>query len=64
MKKKGYPYRGGNENVAYNWGGSDPAKKAFTQWMNSPGHNRNMLAPRNNVQATSVVVKNGKWWFC
>lgn len=30
MRKKGYSVMGGAENVAYNWGGSDPAQKAFT----------------------------------
>jgi hypothetical protein len=28
MRNKGYTVRGGAENVAYNWGGSDPARKA------------------------------------
>jgi uncharacterized protein YkwD len=64
MRKKGYKVYGAAENVAYNWGGSDPARKAVNQWINSPGHKANMLREGNNVQAASVIVKGGKWYFC
>ncbi|MBM7050980.1 CAP domain-containing protein [Rothia sp. ZJ1223] len=36
------------ENVAYNWkknSAQDMAKALMTQWMNSPGHRRNILTP-------------------
>jgi hypothetical protein len=31
------------ENVAYNYGYSNPAQQLFNQWWNSPGHRDNML---------------------
>jgi uncharacterized protein YkwD len=64
MRKMGVKVWGANENVAYNWGGSNPAKKVLSQWIKSPGHNRNLLANGRNVQSVSVFVSGGKWWFC
>jgi uncharacterized protein YkwD len=64
MRKMGVKVWGANENVAYNWGGSNPAKKVLGQWIKSPGHNRNLLANGRNVQSVSVFVSGGKWWFC
>ena len=64
MRNKGYRIRGGAENVAMNRGGDgDPARKAVDQWIKSTGHRKNMLR-RPNMQAASVVVKDGKWYFC
>jgi uncharacterized protein YkwD len=34
------------ENVAYNWGYSDPVQMLFDQWWNSPEHQANMLSSR------------------
>src|SRR5262249_33214459 len=41
----GYTYSYLGENVAYNFGYSDPAAQMFIQWWNSPGHRENMLNP-------------------
>ena len=64
MRKAGVRVYGANENVAYNWGGKNPAAKVLSQWIKSPGHNRNLLANGRNVQSVSVFVSGGKWWFC
>lgn len=37
------PWRAAGENVAYNYGHSNPLASAFRQWRHSPGHNRLML---------------------
>lgn len=68
MGKKGYKVYGAAENVAYNYG-ADPsaaAAKAIDQWIHSPGHEANMVAPNNNMQAAAAVKddKTGIWYFC
>lgn len=42
IKDTNYNYKGGNENIAYNWEGS--AQRFFDQWRNSRGHRKNMLS--------------------
>lgn len=39
----GYAWRSIGENVAYNWGYSNPVEKLMQQWIESSGHLQNML---------------------
>lgn len=51
MKALGYKAVGVAENVAMNMGGTplEAAAMAVNQWINSPGHRRNMLRPTFNM---------------
>ena len=56
------------ENVAYfqnsaNMSGDQVANQIFTQWQNSPGHNKNMLKYRiDNAAATIIKDSNGLYF--
>jgi uncharacterized protein YkwD len=43
VNQTGYRWSVLGENVAYNWGFSDPAQELFDQWWGSPEHQANML---------------------
>lgn len=66
MKALGYKAIGVAENVAMNMGGTplEAAAMAVNQWINSPGHRRNMLRPTFNMQSASVFVKDRRWYYC
>ena len=49
-------------NTAIN-GPDQVANKILTQWINSQGHNDNMLADDVNVGAVSVMVNSSMKWF-
>lgn len=52
------PWREIAENVAFNSGYSNPGKEAVQGWIESPGHQRNMVG---NFDLTGVgIVKNAK----
>jgi uncharacterized protein YkwD len=56
-------YRSAAENVAYNFGFSNPVAQAVTGWLNSPGHLENIVG---NFRLTGVgVAKNsrGEYYF-
>ncbi len=46
-------YTSAAENVAFNQGYTDPAQKAVTGWLNSPGHLKNL---RGNYNLTGIGV--------
>jgi uncharacterized protein YkwD len=55
---KSIPYRGAAENVAFNQGYSKPGEQAVEGWINSPGHEKNMVG---QYDLTGIgVAKNGK----
>mmetsp|Transcript_16954 Transcript_16954/g.28708 ORF Transcript_16954/g.28708 Transcript_16954/m.28708 type:complete len:114 (+) Transcript_16954:908-1249(+) len=62
MKKVPFYIRSFSENVAYNYGCSDPVEVAVRGWINSPGHRKNMLAT-NNLCAIAVAVRGGTYYF-
>ncbi|MGL5135943.1 MAG: CAP domain-containing protein [Planktothrix sp.] len=52
------PWRAIAENVAFNSGYSNPGKEAVEGWIESPGHQRNMVG---NFDLTGVgIVRNAK----
>lgn len=56
--EKSIAYRSVAENVAYNFGYSNPGKQAVEGWIKSPGHQKNMVG---NFDLTGVgIVKNAK----
>lgn len=56
--RKFAPWREIAENVAFNSGYSNPGKEAVEGWIESPGHQRNMVG---NFDLTGVgIVRNGK----
>ena len=57
------PYRGAAENVAYNQGYRDPAQQAVQGWINSSGHQKNMVG---NYDLTGIGVatnSKGEYYF-
>ncbi|MCT7952777.1 CAP domain-containing protein [Ancylothrix sp. C2] len=51
-------YRSAGENLAYNFGYSDPGKQAVVGWIKSPGHRKNMVG---NFDLTGIgVAQNAK----
>lgn len=51
-------YRSAGENLAYNFGYSDPGKQAVVGWIKSPGHRKNM---EGNFDLTGIgVAQNAK----
>lgn len=52
------PYSSVAENVAFNFGHSDPMEQAVQGWINSPGHHTNMTG---NYELTGIgVARNSK----
>lgn len=63
------PYRGAAENVAYNIGYPNPAKQAVRGWIESPGHQKNMVGnydlsgvgiaqnPKGEYYYTQIFIK-------
>lgn len=51
-------YNAAAENVAYNVGYSEPVKQAVTGWIDSPGHQKNMVG---NYDLTGIgIAQNAK----
>ncbi|MGF1540428.1 MAG: CAP domain-containing protein [Pleurocapsa sp.] len=56
--KETITYRSGSENVAYNFGYSNPVSEAIIGWINSPGHHQTMVG---NYNLTGIgVAKNDR----
>ncbi|MBD2040944.1 CAP domain-containing protein [Microcoleus sp. FACHB-672] len=56
--EKSIAYRSVAENVAYNFGYSNPGKQAVEGWIKSPGHQKNMVG---DFDLTGIgIVKNAK----
>ena len=58
---KGWPT--GSENVAWRPAGGDTGALIFDQWLNSPGHYKNMVDPNvNSIGIGFAQTSNGKWY--
>jgi uncharacterized protein YkwD len=51
------------ENVAYNGGFADPASTAVTGWINSPGHEANMVGNYTKTGMGVAISSNGSYYF-
>jgi uncharacterized protein YkwD len=57
------PAQASAENVAYNYGYSDPATAAVNGWINSPGHQANIAGNYNKTGVGVAVSANGTYYF-
>lgn len=60
--KQVIPYSGAAENVAFNMGHAQPDNTAIRGWIESPGHNRNMLV-NYDLTGIGVAERGGKYYF-
>ncbi len=56
-------YRQVAENVAYNFGHSDPVQQAVDGWIESPGHERNMTGDYELSGMGIAVNAEGEYYF-
>lgn len=56
-------YRAAAENVAYNFGYSNPAKNAVEGWIKSPGHRQNMEGQFNLTGIGIAKNAKGEYYF-
>ena len=53
----------GSENVAWRTAGGDTGAQIFNQWLNSPGHYKNMTDPNvNSIGIGFAPTSDGKWY--
>ena len=53
----------GSENVAWHTAGGDTGAIIFDQWLNSPGHYKNMTDPNvNSIGIGFAQTSNGRWY--
>ena len=53
----------GSENVAWRTAGGDTGALIFDQWLNSPGHYKNMTDPNvNSIGIGFAQTSDGKWY--
>ena len=53
----------GSENVAWRTAGGDTGAQIFNQWLNSPGHYKNMTDPNvNSIGIGFAQNSDGKWY--
>ena len=53
----------GSENVAWHTAGGDTGAIIFDQWLNSPGHYKNMTDPNvNSIGIGFAQTSNGSWY--
>ena len=53
----------GSENVAWRTAGGDTGALIFDQWLNSPGHYKNMTDPNvNSIGIGFAQTSNGSWY--
>ena len=53
----------GSENVAWHTAGGDTGAIIFDQWLNSPGHYKNMTDPNvNSIGIGFAPTSDGKWY--
>ncbi|PSB00721.1 CAP domain-containing protein [Merismopedia glauca CCAP 1448/3] len=57
------PYQGASENVAYNYGYQDPAQYTISGWINSPGHQKNMVGKYNLTGIGVAKNYKGEYYF-
>jgi uncharacterized protein YkwD len=57
------PYRAAAENVAYNRGYTDPATNAVQGWLNSSGHQRNIVGNYNLTGIGVARNSKGEYYF-
>jgi uncharacterized protein YkwD len=60
--KQVIPYSGAAENVASNMGYDRPDDTAIRGWINSPGHNQNMLG-NYDLTGIGIAERGGKYYF-
>lgn len=64
LNDAGIGYTAMCENVAFNKGYSDPVQICFDGWVNSPGHNANMLSSSVTHAGIGIYYSDAKgWWF-
>jgi hypothetical protein len=64
LKDAGIGYTAMVENVAFNKGYSDPVQTCFDGWVNSPGHNSNMLSDAVTHAGIGIFHSDARgWWF-
>lgn len=64
LNDAGIGYTAMCENVAFNKGYSDPVQTCFDGWVNSPGHNANMLSSSVTCAGIGIYYSDAKgWWF-
>ena len=53
----------GSENVAWRTAGGDTGAQIFDQWLNSPGHYKNMTDPNvNSIGIGFAQTSDGRWY--
>lgn len=57
------PYRSAAENVAFNYGYSDPVTRAVEGWIDSPGHQKNMVGDFDLAGMGVAVTPEGHYYF-
>jgi len=64
-QQTGLPYAGGGEIIASNWGYSDPAGQAVSNWINSTPHRNIMLGVGANTKymGIGVAISSGEVFF-
>ena len=56
-------YQSAAENIAYNQGYSDPGAQALKGWINSPGHQKNMVGNYNLTGIGVAQSPQGEYYF-
>lgn len=56
-------YRSAAENVATNLGYSDPGNQAVEGWIQSPGHQKNMVGNYNLTGIGIAITPGGQYYF-
>lgn len=56
-------YRSAAENLAYNYGQTDPATAAVKGWIGSPGHHLNMIGDFNLTGIGAAQNARGEYYF-
>jgi uncharacterized protein YkwD len=65
LAQVGYQYSTAGEDVAYNYGYSDPTGQLISQWFNSQGHRDNILRSTFTETGVGVAVSaSGKVYAC
>ncbi|MDE5123545.1 MAG: CAP domain-containing protein [Trichodesmium sp. St19_bin1] len=57
------PYKAAAENIAVNMGFSNPGEKAVIDWINSPGHHKNIVGDFNLTGIGIAKNNEGKYYF-
>jgi len=57
------PYKSAAENLANNFGYSNPGEQAVVGWINSPGHHKNMVGDYNLTGIGIAKNSEGTYYF-